>query len=161
MSDDLEERLLRGKLIEPEQLQEALRLRAKFASDGVELSLEEVLLKKGWITPEQVQALDPGREGRIPGFEILSTLGRGGMGVVYKARQTSMDRVVALKVLLPEYSREQGFIDRFLREARAVARLNHPHIVAGYDAGSAGGIHYTVMEYVEGETLDARLARGI
>src|SRR6185295_18163320 len=91
-----------------------------------------------------------------PQLEILECLGRGGMGAVYKARHLKLDRFVALKIL--SRKREGGpsdadFAERFQREARALARLNHPDIVAVYDFGEAGGYHYLLMEYVDGLTL--------
>ena len=72
----------------------------------------------------------------IPGYEVLELLGEGGMGVVYKARQKSLDRVVALKVLPPSAAKETSFIKRFISEARTVARLNHENIIAGIDVGA-------------------------
>ena len=92
----------------------------------------------------------------FPQLEILECLGRGGMGAVYKARQPKLDRFVALKILTRH--REGGITDaefaaRFQQEARALARLNHPDIVAVYDFGEAGGYHYLLMEYVDGLTL--------
>ncbi len=95
----------------------------------------------------------------LGGFELLSLLGRGGMGAVYKARQTSLDRVVALKVLPPSLARNRDFIQRFLREARAAGKLNHANIVTGIDVGEADGFFYFAMEFVEGESLGARLKR--
>ncbi len=89
----------------------------------------------------------------FPQFEVLELLGQGGMGAVYKARQPALDRLVALKVLPPQTSGDAGFADRFTREARALARLNHPNIVGVYEFGQAGGLHYFVMEYVEGLNL--------
>ena len=89
----------------------------------------------------------------FPQFEILELLGHGGMGAVYKARQPALDRLVALKILPPQASDDSGFADRFTREARALARLSHPNIVAVHDFGQAGGLHYFVMEYVEGVNL--------
>jgi serine/threonine protein kinase len=91
---------------------------------------------------------------------VLSELGRGGMGVVYKARQVKLDRLVALKVLPPETAADPAFAERFTREARALARLNHPHIVAIYDFGQEGGLSYFVMEYVAGANLRDRLRQG-
>ncbi|NQT87417.1 protein kinase, partial [bacterium] len=96
---------------------------------------------------------------RIAGFEVVGTLGRGGMGTVLKARQVSMDRLVALKILPERLAKDKKFVDRFVREARAAARLRHPHIVQAYDAGLADGTYYFAMEYVDGEGLDAILAR--
>jgi predicted Ser/Thr protein kinase len=89
----------------------------------------------------------------FPQFEILELLGQGGMGAVYKARQPALDRLVALKILPPETSGDPGFADRFTREARALARLNHPNIVTVHEFGQAGGLHYFLMEYVEGVNL--------
>jgi tRNA A-37 threonylcarbamoyl transferase component Bud32 len=90
---------------------------------------------------------------RFPNLEILELLGKGGMGTVYKARQTKLDRLVALKVLPGEAGRDPSFAERFLREARALARLNHPGIVAVHDFGELGGLLYFVMEFVEGANL--------
>ncbi len=89
----------------------------------------------------------------FPQLEIVALLGHGGMGAVYKARQPALDRWVALKVLPPQATGKPGFADRFNREARALARLNHPGIVAVHDFGQAGGMPYFVMEYVDGLTL--------
>jgi serine/threonine-protein kinase len=75
------------------------------------------------------------------------------MGAVYKARQLGLDRWVALKILPPDASRDPAFAQRFGREARALAKLNHPHIVSVFDSGQAGGLYYFVMEYVDGVNL--------
>ena len=96
----------------------------------------------------------------FPQFEIIECLGRGGMGAVYKARQPKLDRFVALKILLPERQGGGQFAERFAREARALARLNHPDIVAVYDFGEVGGYPYLVMEYVDGLSLRQLLQRG-
>jgi hypothetical protein len=89
-----------------------------------------------------------------PRYRVLGVLGSGGMGVVYKAVQRHTDRVVALKVLSLQLQARPDFVERFRREVRAVARLNHPHIVHAYDAEEAGGLHFLVMEYVDGVSLD-------
>ncbi len=89
----------------------------------------------------------------FPQLEILECLGRGGMGAVYKARQPRLDRLVALKILSPEKQGEPQFAERFEREARALARLNHPNIVTVYDFGEAQGHFYLLMEFVDGLTL--------
>ena len=91
--------------------------------------------------------------GHFPQLEILELLGQGGMGAVYKARQRRLDRLVALKVLPPSVAGYPGFAERFTREARALARLNHPHIVTVHDFGQAGGLYYFLMEYVDGVNL--------
>jgi tRNA A-37 threonylcarbamoyl transferase component Bud32 len=89
----------------------------------------------------------------FPQLEILECLGRGGMGVVYKARQPKLNRLVALKILAPEKGADPRFADRFLREAQALARLSHPNIVTVHDFGEADGLYYLLMEYVDGVTL--------
>lgn len=105
----------------------------------------------------------PGPEGkhhRIAGYEVLAKIGEGGMGVVFKARQISLDRIVALKVLPPKLTADARFVERFLREARATAKLSHPNIVRIYEVDrSKGGIHYYAMEYVDGESLGSLLKR--
>ncbi len=104
--------------------------------------------RPGWVPPVAAElAL------RFPGLEISEFIGRGGMGAVYKARQTSLDRVVALKILPPEIGREADFTQRFAREAQAMAKLNHPHIVAIYDFGQADDLFYFLMEFVDGPSL--------
>jgi serine/threonine protein kinase len=113
--------------------------------------------------PTIAPAAPAGRSGGaplVPGYEVLSELGRGGLGVVYKACQTKLDRLVALKVLPPETAADPAFAERFTREARALARLNHPHIIAIYDFGQEGALSYFVMEYVAGVNLRERLRQG-
>ncbi|MBM4037356.1 MAG: DUF1080 domain-containing protein [Planctomycetes bacterium] len=98
----------------------------------------------------------PDSDTRVPklaGYELLATLGKGGMGVVFKARQVSMDRIVALKVLAPRLAKNAVYVQRFLREARSAAKLNHPNIVQGIDVGEAGGHYYFAMEFVDGTTV--------
>jgi len=89
----------------------------------------------------------------FPQLEILECLGRGGMGVVYKARQKSLNRIVALKLLAPERVRDAQFAERFTREAQALAALSHPNIVTIYDFGQAGGFYFLLMEFVDGLNL--------
>jgi predicted Ser/Thr protein kinase len=90
-------------------------------------------------------------------YEILEEIGRGGFAVVYRARDTELDREVALKVLHPYWTNDPGFAARFRREARAAARLRHPHIVTVYEAGEAEGQLYIAMEYLPGRTLQELL----
>ncbi len=132
---------------------------------GVPLGLcPECLIKSGFNT-----GTEPGKVGReahgfvpptvgqirelFPQLEILELVGKGGMGAVYKARQPSLDRLVALKILPPGAADDAGFAERFNREARALARLTHPHIVAVHDFGQVGGQPYLVMEFVDGPNL--------
>ncbi len=101
-----------------------------------------------WPPPPEALA------GVLPGYEITALLGRGGMSAVYKGIQTSLERDVAIKLLSPELSADPEFEVRFHREAKAMARLNHPHIVQIYDYGrTEAGQHYIVMEYVDGSDL--------
>ncbi|MBI4458551.1 MAG: serine/threonine-protein kinase [Acidobacteria bacterium] len=97
---------------------------------------------------------------RLGPYEILGPLGAGGMGEVYKARDTRLDRIVAIKVLPPHFADRPELRDRFEREARTIANLKHPHICVLYDIGHENGTHYLVMEYLEGETLAQRLEKG-
>jgi uncharacterized RDD family membrane protein YckC/tRNA A-37 threonylcarbamoyl transferase component Bud32 len=89
----------------------------------------------------------------FPQLEIIELLGRGGMGAVYKARQKELDRIVAVKILPPDIGHDRAFSERFAREAKALAKLNHPHIVTLYDFGQADGLFYFFMEYVDGMNL--------
>ena len=95
----------------------------------------------------------------FPQLELLGVLGQGGMGIVYKARQRELDRVVALKILPLEAERDPAFAERFQREARALAKLSHPGIVTVYDFGRAGPHFFFIMEYVDGTDL-RRLMKG-
>ncbi|MGB9245818.1 MAG: protein kinase [Candidatus Acidiferrales bacterium] len=103
-------------------------------------------------------ALTPGT--KLGPYEIQSPLGAGGMGEVYRARDTRLDRIVAIKVLTEGLESTPEVRQRFDREARAVSSLNHPHICALYDVGHQDGIDYLVMEYLEGQTLAARIEKG-
>ena len=89
-------------------------------------------------------------------YEIVAPLGAGGMGEVYKGRDTRLNRTVAIKVLPQQISNQPEFRQRFEREAQTIAALNHPHICTVHDVGHHDGIDYLVMEYLEGETLDQR-----
>jgi predicted Ser/Thr protein kinase len=115
-----------------------------------------------WMPPD-VQAVAR----RFPELEITRLIGRGGMGAVYEARQRNLDRVVALKILPPEMAGDAAFRERFAREAQAMARLNHPHIVTIYEfgeradeGGKAGGWYFFVMEFVDGMNLRGLLDSG-
>ena len=101
----------------------------------------------------------------IPGvhlgaYEIVALVGAGGMGEVYRARDTRLDRTVAIKVLPASLAADPQLRDRFEREARAISSLNHPHICTLFDVGHQDGVDFLVLEYLEGETLAERLARG-
>jgi serine/threonine protein kinase len=92
-------------------------------------------------------------------YELLSKIGEGGMSVVYKARCRILDRIVAVKILKEEFSKDKGFVERFKTEALAVAKLSHPNIVNIYDVGQQGNVYYIVMELVEGESLKDVITR--
>ena len=97
---------------------------------------------------------------RLPQYEILEMLGRGGMGVVYKARQLQLDRVVALKILPLVDALTPDFVERFRREARSLAKLSHPNIVGVHDFGESGGLYYFAMEFVDGVNLRDMIRSG-
>lgn len=97
---------------------------------------------------------------RFPQLEVLELLGKGGMGAVYKARQKSLDRLVALKVIHPQSADNVNFAQRFAREAKSLARLNHPHIVTVHDFGQSDGLYYFLMEHVEGANVRELLRTG-
>ncbi len=148
-----------------DQIREALEIQSKLRAMGVQPKrLGEILVERSYVTREQAEdvlAYQRSLESRrkIPGYEIVAELGRGGMGTVYRATQKSMSRPVALKVLSPRHARNRKFIERFFREARAVASLNHENIIAGIDVGEADGLYYFAMEYVEGETVSKMIGR--
>jgi len=97
---------------------------------------------------------------RLGPYEIIAAVGAGGMGEVYRARDTRLDRTVAVKVLPAHLTSDPDLRQRFEREARTISSLNHPHICALYDVGHHDGTDYLVMEFLEGETLADRLQRG-
>ena len=108
------------------------------------------------FVPPAVEKLGP----LFPQLEILELIGKGGMGAVYKARQRELDRIVALKILPPDIGKDAAFAERFTREARALAKLNHPGIVTIYDFGRADGLYFFLMEYVDGVSLQQLLHGG-
>jgi serine/threonine protein kinase len=102
-------------------------------------------------------ALTPGT--RLGPYEILAPLGAGGMGVVYRARDTRLDRTVAIKVLPPEFFTDPHRRERLAIEARAISSLSHPHICVLHDVGQQDSVDFLVMEHIDGQTLADRLAR--
>ncbi len=121
-------------------------------------SLAQLLVQNEYVTERQLarlrQIVEEERSGQqIPGFRVESKLGAGAMAKVFKARQVSLDRPVAIKVLPKKFSTNPQFIERFYNEGRAAAQLNHPNIVQAFDVGRAGDLYYFVMEYVEGRTV--------
>jgi len=136
---------------------------AKLAAeaDTQQIPPAHLALRQGLLNPSQVDIIEtllrPGEA--VPGYEILGLLGKGGMGVVYRARQKSLDRVVALKTVLVSQLADPSAVHRFEQEAQAVARLMHPHIIAAYDFGRHEGRLFFAMELVEGEDVEKLAAR--
>jgi WD40 repeat protein/predicted Ser/Thr protein kinase len=129
------------------------------AQDTRLLALE--LVKQGKLTRFQAQMLCQGKiKGLVLGnYAVLDKLGQGGMGMVFKAKHRRMNRVVALKVLSPAITKNANAVKRFQREVEAAAKLDHKNIVAAYDAGEDKGVHFLVMEYVEGADLSTLVKR--
>ncbi len=131
---------------------------ANAESDPSQRTLTDILVSRKLLTEVQAERIrkraEQRRAGQVPGFELMGQLGRGAMATVYKARQISLDRIVALKVLPERSSRDPDFVERFYKEGQAAARLSHNNIVQAIDVGETpDGRHYFVMEYLEGKTL--------
>ena len=141
------------------------------ASGAARSQCPRCLLRPPWDKPHPVAiTLGPGQKfvppsieelsGHITGYDVEALIGQGGMGAVYLGRQQSLDRPVAIKILPPQIAERQGFRERFAQEGRALAKLNHPNIVAVHDFGQAGPYAMLVMELVEGANLREVLAQG-
>jgi serine/threonine protein kinase len=148
-----------------EELRHSLKqMEARRKTDAV--VLQDLMIELGFITSSQASRLRSSiRESKaaahqIPGYKILGKLGAGAMAVVYKARQLSLNRIVAIKILPSRFTENPEYVERFYKEGQAAGRLNHPNIVQAIDVGEAGGYHYFVMEYVEGKTISDDLAAG-
>ncbi|MBU0637586.1 MAG: serine/threonine protein kinase [Planctomycetes bacterium] len=134
---------------------------------GESASIGETLVSLGYLTRSQLSRLQSGSEDsgsrpaqQIPGYQLQKKVGAGAMAVVYRAKQISLDRTVAVKVLPRRLSKNTEFVERFYREGRAAAKLNHNNIVQAIDVGEAGEYHYFAMEYVEGCTVFDEIAAG-
>ncbi len=141
-----------------EELQHVLELQRSLVEAENQRSIADLLVENGYATPRQIQRLrqiaDAEKSSQqIPGYKVLGLLGKGAMGAVYKAKQLSLDRLVAIKTLPKKFTGSAQFVDRFYSEGRAAALLNHPNIVQAYDVGKAGEVHFFVMEYVDGRTV--------
>ena len=149
-----------------ERVDECIRLQEKMKELGVvPKKLGEIMLAKGYITDLQLKEIiryqgTKGGHTQVANYKITAKIGHGAMGSIYKALQVSMDRIVALKVLSAKYAGNDRFRERFLREARAVAKLNHPNIIQGIDVGESNGVYYFAMEYIDGPTVGELLKRG-
>lgn len=164
--------------LETKEAQELINSHKEIVGMGYSKSILEVALAKQILTQYQIQQVQtsletqksktrsskPSKSTRIdqmiPGYQILRKLGQGAMGTVYEGIQTSLDRKVAIKLLSPQLTKEKEYIERIGQEAKTLARLNHPNIVAAYDFGTNQGIYYLVMEFVDGRSLDEFLKEG-
>ncbi|MBC8471260.1 MAG: serine/threonine protein kinase [Planctomycetes bacterium] len=148
-----------------EELQQSLE-ELKSRSTANPAILKDLMVELGYITESQAERLGTGiKESKaaahqIPGYKIVGKLGAGAMAVVYKARQLSLNRMVAIKILPKRFTENPEYVERFYKEGQAAGKLNHPNIVQAIDVGEAGGYHYFVMEYVEGKTIADDLAAG-
>jgi len=147
-----------------DEVTDMLALQQQLAEGGNERSLADVLVANGVITERQMSRVrsevDAQRSNQqIPGYQMLDKLGAGAMATVFKAKQVSLDRTVAVKVLPKKFMTDPQFVERFYAEGRAAAKLNHPNIVQAIDVGKAGEYHYFVMEYVEGTTVYDHLVK--
>lgn len=139
---------------------------AKSRSATEPTTLKHILVEYGFVTPTQAKRVDISiREskdaaGKIPGYKVQGKLGAGAMAVVYKAKQLSLDRTVAIKVLPRRFSEKSNYIQRFYKEGKLAAKLNHNNIVQAIDVGEVNGLYYFVMEYVEGKTIYEDLSKG-
>ncbi len=163
------EHVLRHDYVTDAQVRECHAILAKLR-DEMELdeSLANVLEKKGYLSRHQrrlaERSLDPAagaaNGNAIPGYQLLERIGFGAMGSVYKARHLDLDILVAVKVLRASLASSRTQVERLKREARLVARLTHPNIVLSRDVGEADGMHYLVMELVDGDTVRAHVDKG-
>lgn len=168
-------------LLTDEQLRECLAVLAERRALGVLKDLADVALEKAFLAPEglkRIQALlraaaektapptkpaaaaaAASEQDLIDGYQILGKLGEGATSTVYRARHRVLEKDVALKVLAPDLSKDAEYVGRFMREARAAAKLDHPNLVAIHDAGECRGRHFIAMELMEGLSLEKVVAR--
>jgi eukaryotic-like serine/threonine-protein kinase len=156
------------KLCTPAEVELVRNEQKASQNTGGATTLAELLAQRGYITHTQISRLQAAMDEdsmyrpaqQIPGFQIQSRVGQGAMAVVFKAKQLSLDRTVAIKVLPKRLSENPEFVERFYREGKAAARLNHANIVQAYDVGESGGYHYFVMEFIDGQTVYDLIADG-
>lgn len=141
----------------------AAALKEQKSLSNSKLRLGDLLLDKKLLTSRQVSEILQAQGAKvallIPGYEIVEKLGEGGMGAVFKGEHLASHKTVAMKILAERLARRREFLERFHREARVAIDLDHPHIVKGFDEGSAGETHYFVMEYVYGKTTSQVLRK--
>ena len=151
-----EQYVLEHDLATREEVKEARRLLNQAAIRGQDLSIADALVQAGCITRNQARRVASALKKEtvspaiaIPGVDLIEKIGRGSQAVVYKGRQLSMDRIVAVKIMATEAGRDAAARERFLDEARAAAKLSHNNIVQAYDAGEADGYVYFLMEMID------------
>ena len=156
----LEKSIIRRGLATPAEIEACKAQRKQLVAKEKELSksLLEIMVENKVLTRSQVTRLvqqvgEANRKFQIPGYQMIQKLGKGSMGIVFKAKQISVDRVVAIKILLDPLAQNKEFIKRFEREAMIAAKLSHNNVVNAIDAGQIDGHYYFVMEYVEGPTI--------
>ncbi|MBS3763620.1 MAG: serine/threonine protein kinase [Planctomycetes bacterium] len=149
-----------------DQIEECRRIYRELASSGEpRQSLVRIAYDRGYLSREQLQEFrdelrERGIYPRMGGYELIEKLGRGSMGLVYKANQLSLQRTVALKILEPKYFRDDKYVERFRQEALLAAKLNHSNAVQIYDVEQIKNRHFIVMEYIDGESVRKVLKRG-
>jgi eukaryotic-like serine/threonine-protein kinase len=139
-----------------------LQTQKGYNDQGQEMPLDRIFLEAEFLSEAQLASLKESLARaqamrNIGHYELVSKVGAGGMGTVYRAKDSKADRIVALKVLSPGHAANREYVQRFVREALASGRLSHPNIVQGYDAGEAGGQYYFAMEFVDGTTVGEML----
>ena len=157
--------VVRGGFATPDEVELCSNLLSDASNTDDPRTLADLLVEQGFVTQHQLKRLRGDFEAKksteqIPGYKIKGKLGAGAMATVFLARQLSLDRLVAIKILPKKFSDNEKFIERFYKEGRAAAKLNHPNIVAAFDVGKAAEHHYFVMEYVDGPTVYDRIKRG-
>ena len=158
--------VIEARLATQEEVQACVAKQKKLAAAGTPMQLAEVLVRAGIVTSSQIKRLgSPADDSmsqslqQIPGFQIMQKIGAGAMASVYKAKQLSLDRIVAIKILPKRLSEDPEFVKRFYAEGRAAAKLNHNNIVQAIDVGEFAGYHYFVMEFVDGKTVYDELTK--
>ena len=157
-----------GRLVVDKGLATQAEVDAAFAAmktpAGQVKAFVDILVEGQIVTRRQLARLRTEAESdktvlRIPGYQMIRKLGAGAMASVYLAKQTSLDRLVAIKILPRRYSGDANFIERFYKEGRAAAKLSDPNIVGAFDVGQVGDQHFFVMEYIDGETVYERIVK--
>jgi serine/threonine-protein kinase len=156
--------VVRSGLVTKNELDECQEHIDNATQGGPPQTLPDVLIDRDYLTRHQLERLRQDFEAKksgqhIPGYKITRKLGSGAMATVFLARQLSLDRLVAIKILPKKFSGNVKFIERFYKEGRSAAQLNHPNIVSAYDVGRGGDHHYFVMEYVDGTTIHDRILK--